>query len=313
MSRFGTVERGTLCNFNDDKRFGFIEVDGDYGNDVFLHITNGRRVNHATGDPEFSRERISSDPKNGDPIVFIREDSQQGVRTKYWALESDWNNTQGFVQREDSFSAHIGETFTGVVRRFSNGFGFVVTNELDELPDSGILIHINERVAIQGGQPTEIDASHEEPPENSTLIRFTLVRSGRGYRGDPWGTFDGDTDTDLKDAKPLYGVQCLVEFDESQFAGPVPNGGTMKLEGLTFNQLLDRFPLQHLGATVDIDPLTSPVRTDAYNIRFQFMISYDGGKNWEICQGDPRIRDAADDASWKPTASVDDLDGSFNR
>jgi len=91
------MELGTVKFFNnrDDKRFGFIVA--DTGDEVFFHLNNGVNIKIESvkglwrqGFGSTYAYASGKFPKNGDRLIFKREEGRKGPKACFWAFMSEY-------------------------------------------------------------------------------------------------------------------------------------------------------------------------------------------------------------------------------
>ena len=83
------METGIVKFFDsrDNKRFGFISVDG--GREIFFHFNDGENVEVRGGEPRFCGGKLRREPRKGDELCFERKPGYNGPKAAPWCFMVD--------------------------------------------------------------------------------------------------------------------------------------------------------------------------------------------------------------------------------
>jgi cold shock CspA family protein len=82
------MKDGIVKNYIPDRGFGFITVKN--GKDLFFHIKAGKNIRAGESGPEFSKSKLTREPKAGDRIMFEAVQGERGMVALPWCFAEDW-------------------------------------------------------------------------------------------------------------------------------------------------------------------------------------------------------------------------------
>jgi cold shock CspA family protein len=88
------METGFVKFFDsrDNKRFGFITVDG--GGEIFFHFNDGRNLRPGETEPYFGEGLPSADPRKDQRVVFNRSSNKKGDKASPWGFAEDYDRAK---------------------------------------------------------------------------------------------------------------------------------------------------------------------------------------------------------------------------
>lgn len=89
MTKTGVIK---FFDSRDNKRFGFISVDG--GGEIFFHLNDSESIVAGESEPKFSRKDLGLKPRQGDPVVFELSRNDKGPKAAPWGLAEEYNKAK---------------------------------------------------------------------------------------------------------------------------------------------------------------------------------------------------------------------------